>query len=251
MAAEKDVLDYADDEKRARGWMWDLLKTWVPAGLAVFAIRSAVAEPFRIPSGSMVPTLEIGDHILVSKFSYSIKLPLSEWFGETPVTLVPLGEPARGDIIVFQYPPNPKLDYIKRVVGLPGDTIEVRNNEVFVNGERMGREYDGPHTFIDDNCSEETTKAFVEDLGGVEHFVLNNSTYTIGGLGNFGPKEVPEDHVFVMGDNRDNSADSRVWGNVPMNHIKGRALFVWLSYDACNGGGGLPFRGERFGMSLE
>jgi len=250
MAAD-DVLDYADDERRARGWLWDLLKTWIPAGVAVFAIRSAVAEPFRIPSGSMVPTLEIGDHILVSKFSYSLKVPLSEWFRETPIKVASMGEPKRGDIIVFQYPPNPKLDYIKRVVGLPGDTIEVKNNELFVNGEKADRAYDGPHTFIDDTCSEETTKAYRETLDGVEHWVLNNSAYSIGGLGNYGPKEVPEDHVFVMGDNRDNSADSRVWGAVPYDHIKGRALFVWLSYDACNPEGGLPFRGERFGMSLE
>ena len=253
--SEPDILAYDDEVSgggsRAKAWFWDLLKTWIPAGLAVFAIRSAVAEPFRIPSGSMVPTLEIGDHILVSKFSYSVKLPLSEWFRETPITLVPLDAPERGDIIVFQYPPNPELDYIKRVVGLPGDVIQVQDNDVYVNGEKAHRKYDGPYTFIDDHCSEENTKAYREQLGDMEHWVLNDSAYSIGGLGNWGPKEVPEDHVFVMGDNRDNSADSRVWGSVPFNHIKGRAIFIWLSYDQCNFSGGMPFRMYRFGHVLE
>ena len=136
---QRDVLDYDEEASAAGGsrfkaWLVDLLKTWIPAGLAVFAIRSAIAEPFRIPSGSMVPTLEIGDHILVSKMSYGLKLPFSQEFGNS-VTLLPFGSPERGDIIVFRWPPNPDLDYIKRIVGLPGDIIEVKDNQLYVNGE--------------------------------------------------------------------------------------------------------------------
>ena len=168
------------------------------------------------------------------------------------MTLVSRAIPERGDIIVFQYPPDPKLDYIKRVVGLPGDVIEVKDNDLYINGIKAVRDYDGPHLFIDDHCSEEQTRAYREHLGDVDHWVLNDSAYSgLGGLSTYGPETVPENNVFVMGDNRDNSADSRVWGAVPMENIKGRALFVWLSYDACDDDGGVPFRVDRFGMVLE
>ncbi len=235
-----DILDY-DEEKPvpARRWLWDLLKTWVPAILAVFAIRSAVAEPFRIPSGSMVPTLEIGDHILVSKFSYDVKVPFT---GEDlpgslrfpKITLMPIAEPQRGDIIVFEWPPNPAQDYIKRVVALPGDIVEVKDNVVYVNDEEQPKEYVEQLIFKDDGCREEKVKAYKEDLYGVEHWVLNSTAYGRSSLANFSATTIPEGHVFVMGDNRDNSQDSRYWGFVPAGNIKGKAMFIWLSWDSAS-----------------
>jgi len=242
-------------------WVWDVIRTWTPAILAVLLVRSLVAEPFRIPSGSMVPTLAIGDHIVVTKFTYGLRWPL---------TRVPIGEleaPARGDVVVFVYPgsdtginhwvdlPIPGLatyDYVKRVVGLPGDAVEVRDNIVHINGKPMAREYKDDYTFIDDRCSEYATRHYTEDLDGVVHDVLNARSYGAR-MGDFGPVEVPPGEVFVMGDNRDHSADSRVWGFVPLRNIKGKARFVWLSYDFCDPERAGPFptlRGGRFGEGI-
>ncbi len=242
-----DLLDYERvDQRGPIWWVWDILKTWGPALLAVFAIRSAVAEPFRIPSGSMVPTLEIGDHILVSKFKYGLRVPF------TDVEVLPLEEPVRGDVIVFRYPPNPELDYIKRIVGIPGDRVEVRDNTVYVNGDKATRTYVDEYRFVDDNCSADPARLYREDLLGVQHAVLTSPGSRVG-LANFGPTVVPEGSYFVMGDNRDNSADSRVWGIVPRDHIKGKAVLVWLSYDSCNGS--IPvlgtFREGRFGELVD
>ncbi len=226
-------------------WLWDMLRTWGPALLAVLVIRSAIAEPFRIPSGSMVPTLAIGDHILVSKFSYGLRIPF------TQIELLPLGEPERGDVIVFRYPPDPSLDYIKRIVGLPGDTVEVRNGVVYVNGQEARRTYRDRFKFVNDRCQVQEERLYDEDLLGVVHPVLA-SVGSSGIRRNYGPRTVPEGHYFVMGDNRDNSADSRVWGFVPRENIKGKAIWVWLSVDRCNGS--IPiigsFRPGRFGLRV-
>jgi len=245
--ADNDLLDFEAADRAGRlGTIWDVFKTWGPALLAVFAIRSAVAEPFRIPSGSMVPTLEIGDHILVSKFKYGLRVPF------TDVEILPLEEPERGDVIVFRYPPNPDLDYIKRIVGVPGDRIEVRDNTVFVNGEKASRTYLDEYRFVDDACDAETARLYREDLFGVQHKVLTSPGSRVG-LANHGPSVVPEGSYFVMGDNRDNSADSRVWGIVPRDHIKGKAVMVWLSYDTCQGESPVlgTFRPGRFGEVVD
>lgn len=227
-------------------WLWELFITWGPALLVVLVIRSVIAEPFRIPSGSMVPTLEIGDYILVNKFSYGFRVPF------TPIQMFKTGEIKRGDIIVFKYPEDPKLDYIKRVVGLPGDEIMVRDNLIYVNGERQERKYLERYDFVDDTCEVESSKMFEEDISGVKHNILTSSLYS-SPLANFGPHEIPPHNVFVMGDNRDNSSDSRRWGEVPIENIKGRALLIWLSYDHCSGGsmpiGSLRF--DRFGKVLK
>lgn len=193
-------------------------------GIAVaiaFFLRGFVVEAFQIPSGSMIPTLEIGDHIFVSKFSYGIHLPFSDGM------LVSFGMPRRGDVIVFKYPRDPSMDYIKRVVGLPGDEILVVDNQLFVNGEPVPREH------VDASCS------YAERAGGyrqacdewIEHLDAgpHRSIFTAPGPTSAGPYKIPEGSVFVMGDNRDNSADSRVWGTVPLELIKGRALIVWWS----------------------
>ncbi|MCB9742471.1 MAG: signal peptidase I [Alphaproteobacteria bacterium] len=242
-----DVLDYAEEGGSAVvSWFWDLIRTWGPALLAVLVIRSAIAEPFRIPSGSMVPTLEIGDHILVSKFSYGLRVPF------TGVEILPLGEPERGDVVVFKYPPNPELDYIKRIVGVPGDVIEVRDNTLFVNGQEAEKEFVDNFTFVDDACREEDARLYKEDLLGVEHWALNSKTYGMR-LGDYGPFTVPDGEYFAMGDNRDNSADSRRWGTVPRANIKGKAVLIWLSINTCEGD--MPilgsFRGERIFQSID
>ncbi len=197
-------------------------------------------EPFQIPSGSMVPTLAIGDFILVSKFTYGLRVPFtgagSSW---KSVELVPLGEPARGDIAVFVYPPSQEagepIDYIKRVVGMPGDTVEVRDQIVYINGAEQTRTDEGSFSFVntDGGCSPEETKMMTEQLGDHPHVVLQTAYRPQ--MADWGPKVVPEGHYFVMGDNRDHSSDSRVWGFVPRENIKGKALFVWLSFDRCEG----------------
>jgi len=230
-------------------WLWDLLKTWGPALLAVLVIRSVVAEPFRIPSGSMVPTLEIGDYIIVNKFAYGLRFPFTKY------KLVPLGEPSRAEIIVFKYPEDPSLDYIKRVVAIPGDEVLVRDNVLHVNGVRMEKEFVDQYLFIDDSCHSEAAKLYTEALDGQLHALLNSPGFDHP-LSEFGPYTVPANHVFVMGDNRDNSSDSRRWGPVPVENIKGKALVVWLSYDHCAGRDVGPLhlgslRLDRFGEVLK
>ncbi len=256
---------------------WDILKSWGPPLFAVFAIRSIIIEPFQIPSGSMVPTLAIGDFIVVSKYEYGLRVPF------TDIELLPLEEPKRGDIDVFIYPPSvsedpwcwlkriPRgitfeglglirlpgpepcsIDYIKRVVGLPGDTVEVRDDIVYVNNEEQVRVPTGEYTYTDiRSCDAQTMRAYTETLGDVPHPVLQ-STESWQRMRDLPPTLVPEGHYFFMGDNRDNSADSRVWGFVPRHYIKGKAMFVWLSFDPC--GKGMPglgrLRTERIGETL-
>jgi len=242
-------------------WLWDVVRTWAPAILTVLLIRSVLAEPFRIPSGSMVPTLAIGDHILVTKYSYGLRWPI------TRVPLTELKAPDRGDVVVFifpessegtlshwvdvPFPPFNTLDYVKRVVGLPGETIEVRDNVVYIDGVHQERVHIEKYDFVDDRCRSIPTREFEEDLDGVKHAVLNATRYGLR-MGDYGPTTVPDNHVFVMGDNRDHSADSRVWGMVPFRNIKGKARRIWLSYDQCEKGMPLlgELRGERFGLKV-
>jgi len=241
------------------GGLGELLRTWGPAILVVIFIRSVIASPFRIPSGSMVPTLEIGDHILVSKLSYGLHVPWIDLengpgFLGLPFTTIEIfgwDEPARGDIVVFKYPPAPATDYIKRIVGLPGDVIEVRDNTILINGVESEKTYGDKYDFVDDDCVGHDTQRYTEDLEGIVHDVLTGKGNTP--LSNYGPYTVPAGNYFAMGDNRDNSSDSRVWGPVPRDHIRGRALFTWLSLDACEEG--IPMfgkpRAERIGHALK
>ena len=191
-------------------------------GIAVaiaLLLRAFVVEAFQIPSGSMIPTLEVGDHIFVAKFSYGLVVPFSN------KKILEFREPARGDVIVFKYPQDPSIDYIKRVVGLPGEKVEVRNNEVFIDGKPMPREHVGP--FHDDGPTDDhDSELWHETLGTKQHDALQEPGRM---PSNFGPLTVPPGNVFVMGDNRDNSSDSRVWGTVDHELIKGKALIVWWS----------------------
>ncbi|HEY0706652.1 MAG TPA: signal peptidase I, partial [Polyangia bacterium] len=187
-------------------------------------------EAFQIPSGSMIPTLEIGDHIFVSKFSYGIGIPF------TYKKILQFGSPKRGDVIVFRYPQDPEIDYIKRVVALPGERVEVRRNEVLINGRPMAREHvAGPCAYEDSATSTRvfSCERWLENLDGKEHSVIHNAN-SIGH--DFAGAVVPPGHVFVMGDNRDNSNDSRVWGSVSESLIKGRALIIWWSRGPADSG---------------
>ncbi len=258
--------------KRSGAWLWEVLSAWGPPILIVLVIRSILFEPFQIPSGSMVPTLAIGDFILVSKFTYGLRVPF------TNIEILPLGEPKRGDIIVFIYPPSQSddplcwvkglphtlslgfidgpecgIDYIKRIVGEPGDTIEVRDNVVYINGKEESRQYTQDYDYTDTTCRPDTMKEYTEDLEGMPHPVLQSQGITMGGISNYGPITVPDGNFFVMGDNRDNSADSRVWGFVPRDNVRGKAELVWLSFDSCQGAirGLGKLRTERVGQMLK
>ncbi len=195
-------------------------------------LRAFVVEAFQIPSGSMIPTLEVGDHIFVSKFAYAVGIPF------TNTKIAELGTPKRGDIIVFKYPPDQNVDYIKRVVGLPGETIEVRRNEVFIDGKPMPRELTAGACRDDESLPDgeeyrHPCEAWLEHLGRANHLTHQDPRLP---PSNYGPVKVPPGQYFCMGDNRDNSKDSRVWGFVPYELIKGRALIVWWSRDPARGG---------------
>ena len=193
-------------------------------------LRAFVVEAFQIPSGSMIPTLEIGDHIFVSKFTYGIGIPF------TNKKLVEFGDPKRGDVIVFRYPPEPSTDFIKRVVGLPGDSVELRHNQIFINGQPMVRERVAGACHYKEGRSQEEGRdceLWVETLDSKTHQVYQDPNQA---PQDWGPRIVPPRSVFVMGDNRDNSRDSRVWGFVPYDNVKGRALIVWWSRDPAYGG---------------
>ena len=197
--------------------------------IGVLAFRSVLFEPFKIPSGSMIPTLLIGDFIIVNKFSYGFKVPFSDWFSD-PTYVTGPSKPERGDVIVFKYPKNPDLNYIKRVVGLPGDTVEVVDKVVYVNGKPIeAKEMDGKKILedMDEKYKQYNFKFFETHTGAATHVsqVDVDNVYNA----NFYRIVVPQDQYFVMGDNRDFSADSRVWGTVPFGHIKGKAIAIWFS----------------------
>lgn len=204
-----------------------------PVLLLVLVLRSFVAEPFRIPSASMRPTLEPGDFILVDKHAYGLRLPVLDR------KLVEFGVPARGDVVVFRWPPDPSQDFIKRVVGLPGDVIEYRGKLLSVNGAPVPFELDaGPGA-----AEEPGSREGLEHLTSVGHRVLVHPWQPAAA----GRWVVPAGHYFVMGDNRDNSRDSRVWGFVPESHLVGRAWLVWMSWRPL---ASLP-RWERVGQRIE
>lgn len=197
--------------------------------VTVFAFRSTFFEPFKIPSGSMIPTLMIGDFILVNKFSYGFKIPFSDWFGD-PTYITGPDRPKRGDVIVFKYPRDPDLNYIKRVVGLPGDTIEVVDKVVYINNQPVDmKEVDGTKIMedMDEKYKNFNLDFFQLKTGEHEHLIQldKDNVYNA----NYYRVTVPEGHYFAMGDNRDYSSDSRVWGFVPFGHIKGKAILVWFS----------------------
>jgi signal peptidase I len=216
-------------------WWVEYAVSFFPVILFVFVLRSFVVEPFRIPSGSMLPTLQSGDLILVSKFSYGIRLPIIDR------KVINTGSPNRGDVVVFRYPVDPSVDYIKRVVGLPGDEIVYQDKKLFVNGKLVTHVRDGDY-FEPDRVA--YVAQYEEQLGDVDHKILldeeksqeimpiwrfpglDGCQYSRNGL----RCVVPQGSYFAMGDNRDNSADSRYWGFVPDGNIVGRAFFIWMNF---------------------
>ncbi len=194
-----------------------------PVFLVVLILRSFVIEPFRIPSGSMYPTLQIGDFIAVNKFAYGVKLPV------TQTKIINIDQPERGDVVVFKYPNNPNIDYIKRVVGLPGDQIEYKNRQLIINGQKV--KLDEVGRYVGKESGNVMTGASVlrESFdNGSSHEILHDlDKVPI----NMGPVTVPKGHYFMVGDNRDHSNDSRFWGFVPEENLKGRAFAIWMNWD--------------------
>lgn len=205
-----------EDDKRS--WPVEFSCSFFPVILAVLLLRSFLFEPFRIPSSSMVPTLLQGDFILVNKFGYGLRLPVLH------TLVLPVGEPERGDVAVFRYPPDPGKDFIKRVVGLPGDILTYSDKQLRINGEPVSLRPLGPYRGPGAPAYE-LALAFEEVLGERRHRILHVRERGAMDL----RAEVPAGHYFVMGDNRDNSADSRRWGFVPQNHLVGKAFLIWFS----------------------
>ena len=208
-----------------------------PVILIVLVLRSFMVEPFRIPSGSMMPTLLVGDFILVNKFAYGIRLPVIN------TKVIKVDEPKRGDVVVFRYPKDPSTDYIKRVIGLPGDTITYSNKQLYINGKAIEVKDQEVYQGVGAGVGMSGARLELEDLEGVKHNILTdkhrpsiNKEYV-----------VPPGHYFVMGDNRDNSNDSRYWGTVPEQNLVGRAFLVWMNWDGANGG----VAWDRIGSSIK
>ncbi len=200
----------------------DLARSFFPIVLIVLVVRSFVVEPFRIPSGSMMPTLLVGDFILVNKYSYGIRLPVLNR------KVIDIADPARGDIVVFRYPENPSVDYIKRVVGVPGDHIAYRNKILYINGNQAEQSPVAAYVGVGGGARMTGASHRTEDLLGVKHDILVDTRRADM---NF-EFVVPEDEYFVMGDNRDNSRDSRFWGTVPDENLVGKAFFIWMNWDS-------------------
>lgn len=194
------VAQVAVAKKRSKGTLREYAEAILIALILALVIRTFLVQAFKIPSGSMTPTLEIGDHILVNKFIYGFRIPY------TRIRLLPFTEPKRGDVIVFVYPLDSRKDFIKRVIGVEGDVVEIRNKRVFVNG----RPIEDPYGVYTD------PRVIPRGLDPRD---------------NFGPVRVPKDSVFVMGDNRDNSRDSRYWGFVDLGVVKGKAFMIYYSWD--------------------
>ena len=227
----------AREEILRQPWWLDWTAGLFPVILIVFLLRSFMFEPFKIPSGSMVPTLLIGDLILVNKFHYGVRLPV---FNKK---IISNNDVQRGDVVVFRYPQNPSIDYIKRAVGLPGDEIAYLNQKLYVNGKQVETVAQGEF-FDEDPNSMRFRSRYTEKLGPVEHQILvdaqpqgrigkmydfpynENCKYTLEGV----TCKVPAGHYFMMGDNRDNSQDSRFWGFVPDENIVGKAFVVWMNF---------------------
>jgi len=215
-----DVMYFA--KKRAHGKKESIIieysKSFFPVLLFVFVIRSFIVEPFKIPSGSMMPTLIAGDFIAVNKFSYGVRFPVIN------NVLIPNGMPERGDVVVFHYPMDTSIDYIKRVIGLPGDTIKYEKKKLFINDKLVPHVFEKDYEYMMNENYRVPAQEFTETLGEVKHSILIHNVE-----GESGRFVVPEGNYFVMGDNRDNSSDSRVWGFVSEDLLVGKAFIIWLN----------------------
>lgn len=220
-------------------WWIEYPKSFFPIILIVFSLRSFVLEPFKIPSGSMIPTLLVGDFILVNKYTYGIRLPVIN------KKILDINEPKRGDVLVFRYPEDPSIDYIKRVIGLPGDTITYHNKQLIINDEVIKMEYEGDYKYVEAGSGYTYSDHFSEYLNKESHSIIinqdvkgiqysnvrqfefrENCKYRRTGF----TCEVPAGNYFTLGDNRDSSSDSRYWGFVPEENIVGKAFMIWWNF---------------------
>jgi signal peptidase I len=215
-----DVLFWEKKRKEGQepGRIIEYSRSFFPVFFIVLLLRSFLIEPFRIPSGSLEPTLLVGDFVAVNKFSYGFRLPVVE------KKIIPVANPKTGEIAVFRWPPEPKYDYIKRVIGTPGDKISYHNKTLTINGKQAKQ------TFIEytmDESSGRPVAKYKENLNGVVHDIFIRADMPAVDF----EVVVPEGNYFMMGDNRDDSADSRFWGFVPDNYLRGKAFLVWMSWN--------------------
>jgi signal peptidase I len=217
----------ADTGKPAREpLVVEYARAFFPVILLVFVLRSFLVEPFRIPSGSMMPGLLPGDFILVNKYTYGLRLPVVNQ------KMINVGSPRHGDVMVFRFPGDPSINYIKRVIGLPGDRIVYRDKQLIINDQPMTQTPAGDYSYTESGDHLLFAHRLQEQIDGVNHEILI-STGSTGGVLEF---TVPEGQYFVMGDNRDRSNDSRYWGTVPEANVVGRAFLIWFSWDMVKGG---------------
>lgn len=229
----------------------EMARSFFPVILIVFLLRSFLYEPFKIPSGSMVPTLLIGDFILVNKYTYGLRLPVLN------KKILEVNSPKRSDVMVFRFPENPSKDYIKRVIGVPGDTVTYQNKQLIVNGKAVKQEKAGIFTEVDDRMNMSQYEVFKESLSDKPHTMMVNSERRPFYLSSVHPQfpyknncaynedgfscKVPAGNYFMMGDSRDNSEDGRYWGFVPEENIVGKAVLVWMNFGAF----------KRVGLAIE
>ncbi len=234
------VLRHKRAADESEPWWVEYPKSFFPIILIVFSLRSFVIEPFKIPSGSMIPTLLVGDFIVVNKFTYGIRLPVIN------KKVIDMNEPKHGDVMVFRYPDDISIDFIKRVVGVPGDTVTYQNKQLTVNGEVVKLDYVGDYKYVEAGSGYIYSDQFDEHLGEDSYSILNNQDVhglQFSSVGHFPYREncryhrsgftceVPEGNYFTLGDNRDSSSDSRYWGFVPEENIVGKAFMVWWNFN--------------------
>ena len=216
-----DILFLAKKRKKDQKPMWliEYSRSFFPVFFVVLLLRSFIVEPFRIPSGSLEPILLVGDFVAVNKFAYGFRLPVWE------KKVISIANPKTGEIAVFRWPPDPSLDFIKRVIGVPGDKVTYHNKILTINGQEMKQ------TFLEyttDESSGNSVAKYRENLNGIEHDIYVRPDVPAVDV----EVTVPEGHYFMMGDNRDDSADSRFWGFVSDEYLRGKASLVWMSWNA-------------------